>query len=132
MRPHPLRRCIRSSNELGPRSCARISKSRCSRNSRGLNCGCATITASTDDTAYIHMDRFRRVLTHLRLFAAFVLLLKLMPPLPRVYAQNDVAFEISLTRNEMVPMRDAVRLATDIYRSARNGRLVYGNFLVIL
>lgn len=43
-------------------------------------------------------------------------------------AHKDVAVE----RDVMVPMRDGVRLATDIYRPARNGKPVAGRFPVIL
>jgi uncharacterized protein len=43
-------------------------------------------------------------------------------------ALNDVA----LTSDVMVSMRDGVRLATDVYRPARNGKPVPGRFPVIL
>ncbi|MDA0676865.1 MAG: CocE/NonD family hydrolase, partial [Chloroflexi bacterium] len=42
-------------------------------------------------------------------------------------------FTINSTRNVMVPMRDGVRLATDIYRPAdENGNVLEGKFPVIL
>ena len=34
--------------------------------------------------------------------------------------------------NVMIPLRDGVRLATDIYRPARNGRPVEGRFPVLV
>ena len=46
-------------------------------------------------------------------------------------ARPDELHEVNITRNVMVPMRDGVRLATDIYRPARNGQLVEGRFPVI-
>lgn len=45
---------------------------------------------------------------------------------------DDDAYDVALTSNVMVSMRDGVRLATDIYRPARNGRPVDGRFPVIL
>ena len=47
-------------------------------------------------------------------------------------AQAQPAFEVSSTQNVMVPMRDGVKLAADIYRPARNGSPVDGKFPVIL
>jgi len=41
-------------------------------------------------------------------------------------------YEISTAKNVMVPMRDGVRLATDIYRPARAGLPVEGKFPVLL
>jgi putative CocE/NonD family hydrolase len=54
------------------------------------------------------------------------------PPLSVVHAQTEGFYEISVTKNEMVPMRDGVKLATDIYRPARNGSAAEGKFPVIL
>src|SRR5260221_4399720 len=45
--------------------------------------------------------------------------------------QGD-AYAALVERDVMVPMRDGVRLATDIYRPARNGATVAGQFPVIL
>src|SRR5215813_13762803 len=44
----------------------------------------------------------------------------------------DEPYEVAVFRNLMVPMRDGVKLATDIYRPARNGAPVDGKFPVIL
>src|SRR5260370_37846196 len=41
-------------------------------------------------------------------------------------------YEVLRVSNVMVPMRDGIRLATDIYRPARNGAPVEGKFPVIL
>src|ERR1043166_2898921 len=47
-------------------------------------------------------------------------------------AQSAPKFDIVAARNVMVPMRDGVRLATDIYRPARDGVVVDGKFPVIM
>jgi putative CocE/NonD family hydrolase len=44
----------------------------------------------------------------------------------------DALYEVDLTSGIMVPMRDGVRLATDVYRPARGGRPAPGRFPVIL
>ena len=41
-------------------------------------------------------------------------------------------YEVLTAKNVMVPMRDGVRLATDIYQPARNGVAVPGKFPVVL
>lgn len=45
---------------------------------------------------------------------------------------QEPAYEVVVTRDRMVPMRDGVRLATDIYHPARNGAAVAERFPVIL
>ena len=45
---------------------------------------------------------------------------------------QETDYEVSLERDLMVPMRDGVRLATDVYRPARNDRATPGPFPVIL
>ena len=45
---------------------------------------------------------------------------------------QEPEYETVVTRDVMVPMRDGVRLATDIYRPARNGAAVEQRFPVIL
>jgi uncharacterized protein len=50
----------------------------------------------------------------------------------RARGAEPVAFEVDLTSNVRVPMRDGVRLASDVYRPARAGRSVAGRFPVIL
>ena len=47
-------------------------------------------------------------------------------------ANAEPLYEVSLTSDVMVQMRDGVLLATDIYRPARDGRPVAGRFPVIL
>src|SRR5689334_582663 len=42
------------------------------------------------------------------------------------------AFEVLVTRNVMVAMRDGVKLATDVYRPARNGAVEPGKFPALL
>src|SRR5262249_14486890 len=44
----------------------------------------------------------------------------------------DEPYQIVVSKNVMIPMRDGVKLATDIYRPARNGAPVDGKFPVIL
>jgi len=52
---------------------------------------------------------------------------------PRVARATEAApFEVVLTSDVKVRMRDGVRLATDVYRPARNGRPASGRFPVIL
>jgi uncharacterized protein len=46
--------------------------------------------------------------------------------------KGEEPYDVALTSDVMVSMRDGVRLATDIYRPARNGRPVPGRFPVIL
>ena len=47
-------------------------------------------------------------------------------------AEAGSGYEVALTSEVAVPMRDGVRLATDIYRPARDGRPAPGRFPVIL
>jgi putative CocE/NonD family hydrolase len=47
-------------------------------------------------------------------------------------AQSQTKYEILATKNVMVPMRDGIRLATDIYRPSLNGEAVSGKFPVVL
>jgi putative CocE/NonD family hydrolase len=44
----------------------------------------------------------------------------------------DAPYDVDLTSDVMVPMRDGVRLATDVYRPARDGKPLPGRFPVIL
>jgi len=50
----------------------------------------------------------------------------------RMRAQEAAPYEVAVTKNVMVAMRDGVHLATDIYRPARNGSPVDGPFPVLL
>jgi putative CocE/NonD family hydrolase len=45
---------------------------------------------------------------------------------------SAVQYDVSVERDVMMPMRDGVRLALDIYRPARNGKPVAGRFPVLL
>jgi putative CocE/NonD family hydrolase len=45
---------------------------------------------------------------------------------------EEAPFDVALTSDVMVPMRDGVKLATDIYRPARSGKPLTGRFPVIL
>ena len=70
----------------------------------------------------------------IRLSGASYTLLLLSPftRFPSAQAQNKPSYEITAVKNEMVRMRDGVKLATDIYRPAQNGSAVEGKFPVIL
>lgn len=60
------------------------------------------------------------------------LLLSTPASLRHVLAETDQAYGVALTSNQMVVMRDGVRLATDIYRPTLKGAVVDGKFPVIL
>jgi len=45
---------------------------------------------------------------------------------------DEAPFDVALASDVMVSMRDGVKLATDVYRPARNGKPVPGRFPVIL
>jgi putative CocE/NonD family hydrolase len=45
---------------------------------------------------------------------------------------DNLIYDVAVDENVMVPMRDGVRLATDLYRPARDGKAVAGRFPVIL
>jgi uncharacterized protein len=47
-------------------------------------------------------------------------------------SSDNLIYDVTIDPNVMVPMRDGVRLATDIYRPARGGKPVEGRFPVIL
>jgi len=63
-----------------------------------------------------------------RIVAALVFVLALAPS----NAQEAPGYGIVESRDVMVPMRDGVKLATDVYRPARDGKAVEGRFPVIL
>ena len=62
----------------------------------------------------------------------------LLPPfflaveLPPGRSQTELRYEIVATKDIMIPMRDGVKLATDVYRPARNGAPAEGRFPVIM
>ena len=78
------------------------------------------------------MNRFNRSLIRLLFVPSLSLLLFLPTRLRCVHAQNESSYELAVMKNEMVAMRDGVKLATNIYRLARNGSAVDGKFPVIL
>ncbi len=53
-------------------------------------------------------------------------------PFTQLATQSDFRYEISVSKNVMITMRDGVRLATDIYRPAVRGTPAPGKFPVIL
>jgi uncharacterized protein len=65
------------------------------------------------------------------IFVAVLTLLLIKPPAP-LRSQAVAAYEAGASKNVMIPMRDGVRLATDIYRPTRNGAPVEGKFPVLL
>jgi hypothetical protein len=77
------------------------------------------------------MKRFDPARLRLTLVPSVFVLLFISARPPAVHAQNQPTYEIAVTKNEMVVMRDGIRLATDIYRPSRNGA-VDGKFPVLL
>ena len=51
---------------------------------------------------------------------------------PAAYAQSEPVYQITVAKNVMVPMRDGVKLATDIYFPAQEGVRAEGKFPVVL
>jgi putative CocE/NonD family hydrolase len=45
---------------------------------------------------------------------------------------GDPRYEVAITRDMMIPMRDGIRLATDLYRPASHGEALPGPFPVVL
>ena len=78
------------------------------------------------------MNRFDRVSIRLIFVSCLSLLLFASAPAPLGYSQREALYEVAATKNQMVVMRDGVRLATDIYRPARSGSEVDDKFPVIL
>ena len=56
----------------------------------------------------------------------------LLAGVARVGGQTEHGYEVAITKDVMVVMRDGVKLATDIYRPARNGTPVEGRYPVVL
>lgn len=67
--------------------------------------------------------------THLKI-ARNLVCLSLLPLV--LYAQPETLYQVTATKNVMVPMRDGVKLATDIYFPARDGARAEGKFPVVL
>ena len=49
-----------------------------------------------------------------------------------LHAQSAESYGIVESRDVMIPMRDGVKLAADVYRPARDGQAVEGKFPVLL
>jgi putative CocE/NonD family hydrolase len=77
-----------------------------------------------------HQTHFRCVRVRPSLCVSLLLLLS-SEVLP-LRAQTEIHYEVAATKNVMIAMRDGVRLATDIYRPARNDAPVEGKFPVLL
>ena len=77
------------------------------------------------------MPASRRVIAALSLVAALVVP-ALTQPARAPMAQVADRYDVVVFRNVMVPMRDGVRLATDVYRPARNGAPVEAKLPAIL
>lgn len=73
-------------------------------------------------------SRVRRCLVRL----SVVLLSPLVWPARPLAAQSAAPFEVQRDTLVMVPMRDGVRLSTELYRPARDGAPVAGQFPVLL
>ncbi len=67
-----------------------------------------------------------------RRFAALAAAFGFLGARTRGAQAQEPPFEVALTGNVRVPMRDGVHLATDLYRPARSGQAVTGRFPVIL
>jgi uncharacterized protein len=60
------------------------------------------------------------------------LLVALPGEIRMVRAQSDQLYDLVVSKNVMIPMRDGVKLATDVYRPARQGVAAAGRFPVVL
>jgi len=77
--------------------------------------------------------RSRTVMVALVILLAADWLIRVRPRFVRsLFAQTSGGTTIVVEKNVMVPMRDGVRLATDVYRPAVNGEPAPGKFPVIL
>jgi uncharacterized protein len=56
----------------------------------------------------------------------------LLTPVCSVLAQSGVSYQVALSSDVMVKMRDGVELASDIYRPAQNGAAIGGKFPALL
>src|SRR5260370_2331854 len=52
--------------------------------------------------------------------------------LAAILTSQPATFEVVVTRNVIIPMRDGVKLAADLYRPARNGTAAAGKFPVLM
>jgi putative CocE/NonD family hydrolase len=67
----------------------------------------------------------------IRILSAALLVSCALAASPQALAR-EAEFEVVVERSLMVPLRDGVKLATDLYRPARDGRAVDGKFPAIL
>jgi putative CocE/NonD family hydrolase len=74
----------------------------------------------------------RSIACRLSLVVVAIFLFCGAPASPRTAQPVAESPDIVVTKNIMVPMRDGVRLATDVYRPAKNGVALEGRFPVIL
>jgi putative CocE/NonD family hydrolase len=68
----------------------------------------------------------------LTMFLGLSIVMLLPSPGTRLHAQTEPRYEIIVSKNVMIPMRDGVTLATDIYRPGRNGVPIDGKFPTIM
>ncbi len=68
----------------------------------------------------------------LRMLLRLAVLIVLLSPGHRLRGQSEPHYQVVLSRDVMVAMRDGVKLATDIYRPAVNGAPVEGKFPTLL
>ena len=73
-----------------------------------------------------------RSLSSLTKFLCLSTLVLLLGPGTRLRAQAEPRYEVVVSKNVMIAMRDGVKLATDIYSPARNGVPVNGKFPTIM
>ena len=67
----------------------------------------------------------------LMMFFGVSILTVMLSPGVRLSAQTEPRYEIIVSKDVMIPMRDGVMLATDIYRPGRNGLPIEGKFPTI-
>ena len=65
-------------------------------------------------------------------FVACALLFCFAPLGARLVAEVELRYEVAAFTHVLIPMRDGVKLATDVYRPARNGAPVEGRFPALL
>jgi uncharacterized protein len=63
---------------------------------------------------------------------AVAILFLTFPARTAVHGQADPGYDVVVSRDVMVPMRDGVKLATDVFRPGRNGAASDGRFPTIL
>jgi uncharacterized protein len=74
----------------------------------------------------------RRQSCPVRLGRIFLLVAACLVPGHFAWTQPGPSYEIAVSKNVMITMRDGVRLATDLYLPARDGQAISGKFPAIL